>query len=111
MTINFQPLLLRPRVAAQRLGISIELLRAEAERGAIEQIRVGRYFYFRPEALLAYVESLAEDAHNHKATAGTTAKRAGRMSAGDKTLSAAQLGELAIAARKRQRLAAKRTRN
>jgi hypothetical protein len=66
MTINFHPLLLRPRAAAQRLGISIEALRNEVERGAIQQMRVGRMLYFRPEDLLAYVERLAEVAHSHR---------------------------------------------
>jgi hypothetical protein len=62
--INFQPLLLRPRAAAKRLGISIEALRNEVERGALKQIRVGRMLYIRPEDLLAYVARLAEVADN-----------------------------------------------
>lgn len=80
MTINFQPLLLRPRVAATRLGISIEALRNEVASGKLKQVRVGRMLYLRPEDLVDYVERLATEAANLRNARyeGKRGKRRGR---------------------------------
>ena len=104
MTINFQPLLLRPRAAAQRLGISIEALRNEVRSGKLAQIRVGRMLYLRPEDLVAYVDRLALEAANLRNARGSGVKRKGRMSAGEKHLSAEDAGRAAIAARRGKKL-------